>query len=108
MWLLLAGDWRARRKTAAGKAEQVSPQKRKRAGDSLGRPRKAKFCTEINSGVSSGLYELISPLCSSLDGIDLELCLKLTFLLVCFQLYQNRACVQESAEEANNLGHLDF
>ncbi|MGF9944734.1 hypothetical protein ABEX44_15955 [Priestia megaterium] len=71
MWLLLAGDWRARRKTAAGKAEQVSPQKRKRGGDSLGRPRKAKSCTEINSGVSSGPYELISPLCSSLNGIDL-------------------------------------
>ncbi|WP_411303979.1 hypothetical protein [Priestia aryabhattai] len=31
------------------------------------RPRKAKPCTEINSGVTSGSDELIYPICLSLD-----------------------------------------
>ncbi|MET3088865.1 hypothetical protein ABV522_24810 [Priestia megaterium] len=33
-----------------------------------GRPRKAKSCTEIGSGVSSDPYEHISPICLPLAG----------------------------------------
>ncbi|MDR7241350.1 hypothetical protein [Priestia megaterium] len=35
-----------------------------------GRPRKAKSCTEINSGVTSNPYEFINPICSSLDWVN--------------------------------------
>ncbi|WP_335442981.1 hypothetical protein [Priestia megaterium] len=36
----------------------------------MGRPRKAKTCMEINSGVTSHPYQLIYPVCLSLDCID--------------------------------------
>ncbi|WP_142752776.1 hypothetical protein [Priestia megaterium] len=35
-----------------------------------GRSRKAKPCTEINSGVTSDLYWIIYPVCSPLDSIN--------------------------------------
>ncbi|MED4047177.1 hypothetical protein [Priestia megaterium] len=35
------------------------------------RPRKAKPCTDINCGVTSDLYELLYPVCSSLGWIHL-------------------------------------
>ncbi|MGN2270498.1 hypothetical protein [Priestia megaterium] len=41
--------------------------------DRPGRPRKAKPCTEINSGVTSNSYELIYPICSSFNGINLDM-----------------------------------
>ncbi|MCY9022988.1 hypothetical protein MOF32_08450, partial [Priestia megaterium] len=44
------GDWRARL---------------------IGRPRKAKPCTEINSDVTSHPHWIIYPICSSIDSSDL-------------------------------------
>ncbi|MDR7241130.1 MULTISPECIES: hypothetical protein [Priestia] len=35
------------------------------------RPRKAKSCTEINSGATSNPYSIIYPICSSVDWMDL-------------------------------------
>ncbi|MCY9024884.1 hypothetical protein MOF32_18390 [Priestia megaterium] len=57
----------------------MTPQKRKLRGGSAaargktGRPRKAKSCTEINSGVESDLYYLMYPVCSPLDWIDVAM-----------------------------------
>ncbi|MEI2325671.1 hypothetical protein [Priestia megaterium] len=46
-------------KTSAGKAQATRRL--------IGRLRKAKPCAEINRGVRSDSYELIYPICSSLD-----------------------------------------
>ncbi|MED4049463.1 hypothetical protein [Priestia megaterium] len=54
-------------KTLAGTAEGMRPPGAQATRRPISRPRKAKPCTEINSGVINGRYELLSSICLSLD-----------------------------------------
>ncbi|WP_192885532.1 hypothetical protein [Priestia megaterium] len=53
-----------------------------------GRPRKAKSCTEIDSGVTSDSYSIIYPVCVSLDWIDLVMSQPLCFVMIHIKRYK--------------------
>ncbi|WP_274583226.1 hypothetical protein [Priestia megaterium] len=40
------------------------------SGGLAGRPRKAKYCTEVNRDVTRDPYEILYPISSSLDSFD--------------------------------------
>ncbi|WP_165351685.1 hypothetical protein [Priestia megaterium] len=54
-------------KTPEGKEEVMRPRRSVRDEDAHRSPAETKPCMEINSGVTSDLYQLITPICSSSD-----------------------------------------